>query len=83
MDAASRSLARVGDSHHNGHAIRRDMDDLMAISAEQRLREEDPFTEFVTRDIPNRIAFHRSRFEIDLNRAREAAVYLAGPGLGA
>ena len=61
---------------HNGHSIRRDMEDLMAISAEKRLREEDPFTEFVIRDIPNRIAFHRSRFEIDLNRPREAAVYL-------
>lgn len=61
---------------HNGHAVRRDMADLMAISAEERLREEDPFTEFVTRDIPNRIAFHRSRFEIDLNRPRKGAVYL-------
>jgi hypothetical protein len=62
---------------HNGHAIRPDMEVIMAISAEERLREEDPFTEFVTRDIPNRIAFHRSRFEIDLNRPREAAVYLS------
>ncbi|MHA6688661.1 N-formylglutamate amidohydrolase [Mesorhizobium sp. A556] len=60
---------------HDGHAIRDDIEDLMAISAEERLREEDPFTEFVTRDVPNRIAFHRSRFEIDLNRPREAAVY--------
>jgi hypothetical protein len=62
---------------HNGHSLRPEMEVVMAISAEGRLREEDPFTEFVTRDIPNRIAFHRSRFEIDLNRPRDAAVYLS------
>lgn len=49
----------------------------MAISADGRLREEDPFTEFVIRDVPNRIAVHRSRFEVDLNRPRDAAVYLS------
>ena len=62
---------------HNGHTVRADIEALMAISAEERLREEDPFTEFVTRDVPNRIVFHRSRFEIDLNRPREGAVYLS------
>ena len=49
----------------------------MAISGTDRLREEDPFTEFVIRDVPNRIVFHRSRFEVDLNRSREAGVYLS------
>jgi hypothetical protein len=78
VDGSSRSLARVGYSHsHNGHAIRPDIEGIIAISAEEWLREEDPFTEFVTRDIPNRIAFHRSRFEIGINRPREAAVYLS------
>ena len=62
---------------HNGHAVRADLEVYMAISAEERLREEDPFTEFVTRDVSNRIAFHRSRFEIDLNRPRDGAVYLS------
>ncbi|MGB3643435.1 MAG: N-formylglutamate amidohydrolase [Mesorhizobium sp.] len=62
---------------HNGHAVRAGVEALMAISADDRMREEDPFTEFVTRDVPNRIAVHRSRFEIDLNRPRDAAVYLS------
>ncbi len=62
---------------HNGHTVRADLEAHMAISAEERLREEDPFTEFVTRDIPNCITVHRSRFEIDLNRPRDAAVYLS------
>ncbi|SFD18832.1 hypothetical protein SAMN04488059_12710 [Devosia psychrophila] len=31
-------------------------------------------TEFTLRDVSNRIVFHRSRFEIDHNSNREAAV---------
>lgn len=61
---------------HNGHAVAPDVADRMALGAGDRLREEDPFTEFTIRDVPSRIAVHRSRFEIDLNRARGEAVYL-------
>lgn len=49
----------------------------MGLDDAQRLREEDPFTEYVIRDVPNRVVFHRSRFEIDLNRAASGAVYLS------
>ena len=66
----------VGTAIHNGHHIRDDLHDFMALSSDERLREEDPFTEYFIRDVPNRIVFHRSRFEIDLNRAREGAIYL-------
>ncbi len=66
----------VGTAIHNGHHIRGDLQDLLGLSTEQRLREEDPFTEFFIRDLPNRIVFHRSRFEIDLNRAPDGAIYL-------
>lgn len=45
-------------------------------SEEERLREEDPFTEFLIRDFANRIIVHRSRFEVDVNRPRGGAVYL-------
>jgi N-formylglutamate amidohydrolase len=62
---------------HNGHEVRPEVEALMAISENDRLREEDPFTELLIRDVPNRIVFHRSRFEVDLNRAREAGVYLS------
>jgi hypothetical protein len=66
----------VGTAIHNGHHIRSDLQDFLGIGADQRLREEDPFTEFFIRDLPNRIVFHRSRFEIDINRARDGAIYL-------
>ena len=66
----------VATAIHNGHEIRPAVAECMSISHEDRLREEDPFTEFMIRDVPNRIVFHRSRFEVDLNRARNQSVYL-------
>jgi hypothetical protein len=66
----------LGTAIHNGHAVRRVVESLLAISPEDRLREEDPYTEFAIRDLPNRIVFHRSRFEVDINRPRDGAVYL-------
>ncbi|SEQ36925.1 N-formylglutamate amidohydrolase [Devosia sp. YR412] len=66
----------IGTAVHNGHTVRSDLVGLMALDAAGRLREEDPFTEYTIRDMPNRVVFHRSRFEIDLNRARDGAVYL-------
>jgi|SRR5215217_3912931 len=66
----------VGTAIHNGHHVREELARVMALDEAGRLREEDPFTEFTIRDVPNRVVFHRSRFEIDLNRARDGAVYL-------
>ena len=40
-----------------------------------RLREEDPFTGEAVRDVSSHIIAHRSRFEFDLNRGSEDAVY--------
>jgi hypothetical protein len=67
----------LGTAIHNGHEVSAEAAARMVLPDGDRLREEDPFTEYTIRDIPNRIAFHRSRFAIDLNRAREKAVYLS------
>lgn len=66
----------IGTAIHNGGHVRADLMGRLALPQGERLREEDPFTEYFIRDVPNRIVFHRSRFEIDLNRARDMAVYL-------
>lgn len=66
----------IGTSIHNGHSVRDELLAQMELDEPGRLREEDPFTEYTIRDVPNRVVFHRSRFEIDLNRARDGAVYL-------
>lgn len=67
----------LGTAIHNGHEVRREMAGRMALPGDERLREEDPFTEYTIRDFPNRVVFHRSRFAVDLNRARDKAVYLS------
>lgn len=66
----------VATAIHEGHSVRAALRDVYALSQNERHREEDPFTEFTMRDVPNRIVFHRSRFEVDINRSRDSAVYL-------
>jgi len=66
----------IGTAIHDGHLIRPDIASLMALSADQRLREEDPFTGEMIAGMTNRIVVHHSRFEIDLNRFADQAVYL-------
>jgi N-formylglutamate deformylase len=65
----------VATAIHDGHAVRRECADLIALDEATRLREEDPFTARVAAVAPTRLIALRSRFEIDLNRPREQAVY--------
>lgn len=64
---------------HDGHRLRPEVERLLAIDADERLREEDPHTARWTTVASNRFVPSRSRFEVDLNRPRDAAVYLT-PG---
>lgn len=66
----------LGTAIHDGHAVWPRLSRIMAIDEAGRLREEDPFTAEFVRDIPNSIVVRRSRFEVDLNRPPEGAVYL-------
>ena len=65
----------VAAAIHNGHAVREEVREHLALSDDERLREEDPFTSEWTHVAETRIVGHRSRFEVDLNRARDQAVY--------
>ncbi|MCS0461736.1 N-formylglutamate amidohydrolase (plasmid) [Rhizobium sp. T1470] len=77
MWSAKRSQSPIiGTAIHDGRHVRPGLRSLSALSEAERLREEDPFTAFLIGDLPNQIVFHRSRFEIDLNRRRDEAVYL-------
>jgi hypothetical protein len=60
---------------HDGHDLRGDVARCMILPDADRLREEDPFTGQAIQDVPTQIVVHRSRFEFDLNRGRETAVY--------
>lgn len=65
----------VAAAIHNGHEVRDEVARLMALKEAERLREEDPYTGEWTTIAPTRVVVHRSRFEVDLNRPREEALY--------
>lgn len=60
---------------HDGHSIRDDLRPYLNLMEHERLREEDPYTEYLTDISDSRIAVYTSRFEVDLNRPRHKAVY--------
>ncbi len=66
----------VAAAIHNGHDVRPEVAASLALSDAERLREEDPFTAFLIEWAPTRLVGCRSRFEVDLNRPRDQAIYL-------
>ncbi len=65
----------VATAIHDGNGLRSETRAAMALSDADRLREEDPFTGQAILDVPNHVIAGRSRFEVDLNRAADLAVY--------
>ncbi len=66
----------IATAIHDGHGLREDVRARMSLSDADRLREEDPHTGQAVAAIESHVIVHRSRFECDLNRQREAAIYL-------
>lgn len=66
----------VSAAIHNGHAMRSELTELSLLDERQRLREEDPHTNIIADVTPTQIVGGRSRFEVDLNRPREQAIYI-------
>src|SRR5882757_7865498 len=60
---------------HAGNEVRAEALRHMAIRRRQRFVEEDPYTDQLADVAGTSVVVHRSRFEVDLNRARERAVY--------
>ena len=65
----------VATAIHDGHELREELVDYMLLDEAGRLREEDPFTDQWARVAPTQVIGLRSRFETDLNRPRDKAVY--------
>ena len=65
----------IATAIHAGHSLSPEFAGVIALSDDDRLREEDPFTDSWTVLAPTRIVVHRSRFEVDLNRPRHESVY--------
>lgn len=66
----------VGAAIHCGHQVRNNLRKYLALSELERLREEDPFTDGWADVASNTIKVFRSRFEVDVNRSPEKAIYL-------
>ena len=66
----------IATAIHAGHRLRPEVAALTALDDGVRLREEDPLTDQWLSIAPTTIAVGVSRFEVDLNRPRDAAVYV-------
>ncbi|MHC4873313.1 MAG: N-formylglutamate amidohydrolase [Planctomycetota bacterium] len=65
----------VTSAIHSGNRLRKDIENVILIDEQDRLREEDPFTASWLPIGNTQIEVFHSRFEVDLNRSREKAVY--------
>lgn len=71
----SQDLPVLALSIHNGHYLSPPIEENTGISEADRLREEDPYTGLIAERFANHIIIHTSRFEVDLNRSFDKAVY--------
>lgn len=65
----------VATAIHDGHELRPEVARAFALPESEQLREEDPFTGAAVTGVPTHVVVHRSRFEFDLNRPPEGAIY--------
>ncbi|GAB3825320.1 N-formylglutamate amidohydrolase [Pontibacter rugosus] len=65
----------VATAIHDGHEVRPNLKSLFNLTSEERLREEDPYTSAWVSITDNHVIGHYSRFEMDLNRPPEKAIY--------
>ena len=65
----------VAAAIHNGHDALPEVEAHFVLNEAERLHEEDPYTGEWTQIAKTQIVGLRSRFEIDLNRPRDKAIY--------
>ena len=75
MQLVEGSCPIVATAIHAGHELRPELRERMALSDATRRREEDPYTDRLTAPYCTRLTVSRSRFEVDMNRPRDEAVY--------
>ena len=66
----------IATAVHDGHDLRDEVSAIMKLSERDRLREEDPYTSSWVDVAETQIVALRSRFEVDLNRPRDKAIYV-------
>lgn len=66
----------MGNVSHAGHRVREELLMKMSISEQERTQEEDVRVDLFAESLPVQIVALDSRYEYDVNRPRERAVYL-------
>lgn len=66
----------IATAVHAGHRVRPELLERMALDDDERRREEDPLTDMLAGAGDQTFRARTSRFEIDLNRPEDEAVYL-------
>lgn len=66
----------IASAIHDGHRIRKSLKEIINLEDSERLREEDPYTGSWIDIADTWIKVNDSRFEVDMNRTREKAVYV-------
>jgi N-formylglutamate amidohydrolase len=65
----------IATAIHDGHDMREELRPFLALSEGSRMREEDPYSDYLADISDAKIVVHTSRFEVDLNRPRSKAIY--------
>jgi hypothetical protein len=66
----------IGLAVHAGHRLRDELQMKMGIDEEERKYDEDTYSDYLVSDFPIQLIGLDSRYEYDLDRKREQAVYL-------
>mgnify|MGYP001171378897 CR=1 FL=1 len=61
---------------HDGHQLAPGIEKFMRLNDAQRLREEDPYTASIAELPVNQLVVGSSRFQLDVNRKKEDAIYI-------
>ena len=81
MDFATFDLrapaALMATAVHAGHELRPALALKVKVDESVRLREEDPYSGSLAARVGPNLVVNRSRFEVDLNRERDRAVYVS------
>ena len=73
--ATTGNIPIIATAIHEGHQVRPQILPYFNLTEQEREREEDPHTGFLAKITDNTIIVETSRFETDLNRPRNKAVY--------
>ena len=72
----NRTTPFIAVALHDGHFIDAQLRPFLLLDEQGRSREEDPYTWYMIEHLPiTKIRVHASRFQTDLNRTKDKAVY--------